>query len=224
MFQIGLVFPLRAGGQYSLLSAANFRGRLCQGDRIDSAETLIVGMPLTFSVPDDCGNAPILYEGAQVGVEPHGGQGAAQPVAGRWETYSRFAGAPYGGLQLVAHADNSATLRLALQNVCSEPIHVTKWRGNSDYEILIRDSGGKPAAITEKGRKFFQSSKLLDGLVLQPGDHVEAKLPLSGLFDLRSPSEYNVLASLPVIGDVDAILTAAPVRIRTDANPAPRSK
>ena len=35
-------------------------------------------------------------------------------------------------------------------------------------------------------------------------------LPLDRLFEMKGPGDYTVLASLPVVGDVDAVLTAGP--------------
>ena len=44
---------------------------------------------------------------------------------------------------------------------------------------------------------------------MQPNLTVDAILPLGEMFAIRLPGEYRVLASLPVVGEVDAILTAA---------------
>ena len=80
--------------------------------------------------------------------------------------------------------------------------------------MLIRDSTGKPVGLTEKGKKFFAGGKLLDIRDLKPDAAVEATLPLESLFAVKPSGEYEVLISLPVLGDVDAILIAAPVKVR----------
>jgi len=62
--------------------------------------------------------------------------------------------------------------------------------------------------------KFFQGGELLDIGRLKPNEAIHASLPLAELFAIQAPGEYTVLASLPVIGDVDAVLTARAVKIR----------
>ena len=47
--------------------------------------------------------------------------------------------------------------------------------------------------MTEKGRKFFQSSRLLDIRKLTEHGTIEASLPIRELFDMRAPGEYTVL-------------------------------
>jgi len=41
---------------------------------------------------------------------------------------------------------------------------------------------------------------------------------------MKAPGDYTVLASLPVVGEVDAVLTAAPVKVRIGAEPPVRKK
>jgi hypothetical protein len=48
---------------------------------------------------------------------------------------------------------------------------------------------------------------------LKPGEAIEATLPLSEFFDFKARGDYTALVSLPVLGDVDAVLTAAPINI-----------
>ena len=59
---------------------------------------------------------------------------------------------------------------------------------------------------------------------LKPGEAIAASLPLTDLFDMQTPGEYTLLVSLPVIGDVDAVLTAAPIKFRIGAIPAAPNK
>ena len=86
--------------------------------------------------------------------------------------------------------------------------------GESDYEVLVRDPAGKPAGLTEQGKRFFAGGSLLDIRELKPGGTVEATLPLGSLFSVKTPGQYKVLVSLPIVGDVDAVLTAAPVEVQ----------
>ena len=118
-----------------------------------------------------------------------------------------------------AHATQSRHLNVALRNASKEPILVKKWKGDSDFELLVRDAFGNSAPMTEKGKNFFGGGTLLEIRALKPGEAITASLPLTELFDMTAPGEYTVLASLPVIGDVDAVLTAAPVKIRVDSQP-----
>ena len=70
-----------------------------------------------------------------------------------------------------------------------------------------------------KGKAFFQVGKaLLEESGLGRRDTLKESLPIGELFDMSAPGEYTVLVSLPVIDDtIDAVLTAAPVKIRIDA-------
>jgi len=59
---------------------------------------------------------------------------------------------------------------------------------------------------------------------LKPEERIEATLPIHDLFEMKAPGDYTVLASLPVVGEVDAVLTAAPVKVRIGAEPPVRKK
>ena len=78
--------------------------------------------------------------------------------------------------------------------------------------------------MTEKGKTFFGGGSAIDTRQLKPKETIDQSIPLVGLFDMKTPGEYTVLASLPVVGDVDAVLTAAPVKIRVDRKPARQGK
>ena len=108
------------------------------------------------------------------------------------------------------------SLKVSLHNRSKEPILIKKWKGESDYELLVRDPAGKPVAMTEKGKKFFACGQMLDIRDLKPGEAITATLPLGELFDFdfKAPGQYTILASLPVLGDVDAVLTASPLKVR----------
>ena len=127
---------------------------------------------------------------------------------------SRFAGKPFEGLQLNASVDDSLRLNISLTNVAGEAIAITKWKGDSDYEIRVRGPNGKPVSLTEHGKEFFARRRILDVRHLNPGKSITAAIPIGELFVMRDPGEYTLLASLPVIGDVDAVLTAKPLKIR----------
>jgi hypothetical protein len=200
-------YPLRAGNDYQLLCAVSLR----------EGNALVVAAPLAF-------RAPIPYRHEAERPENGPSNPKALPTApeakgARWREYERFAGKTYEGLALQAHATQSLQLDVELRNASKEPILVKKWKGDSDFELLVRDAFGNSAPMTEKGKNFFGGGTLLEIRALKPGEAITASLPLTELFDMTAPGEYTVLASLPVIGDVDAVLTAAPVKIRVDSQP-----
>ena len=208
-FPLSLVYDLRPGAKYTLLAAASpYYGQ--------PGAPIAVANPLTFSVPT----------AADQWAAPAGKPSVAPPqdvvatVPQTWESLSRFAGKEFEGLQLEAKAGVQAakpgeatTLSVVLRDRGNELILVKKWKGESDYEILIRDAAGKDISLTEKGKRFFETGDQLDTRELKPGEAISATLPLSELFDLKTPGQYTVLASLPVLGDVDAVLTASPIKL-----------
>ena len=198
-FRAEYVFPFQSGSRYSVLHAVNLTRDMASGPR-PGAEMigLAVAGPVVFSVPvsmSTCsGFSPSRCSGGPTGVPPRDGDG--------WRLSIRFAGKPFEGLLLQASAGaalpapaEALRFKVSVDNRSNGRITVTKWKGESDYEILIRDAVGKPVGMTETGKKFFAGGTLLDIRELKPG-------------------EYTVLASLPVVGDVDAILTAAPLKIQ----------
>jgi hypothetical protein len=204
-YPLGLIFPLRPGGRYTALLAIEVGG---------DVDSLLVAKPVTFTVPTDQKGADAVL-------------GWQKPAAVRptfdepWQTHSRFAGKAFEGLQLnVAMLRDPAVpakmprLSVTLRNCSDAPIVVKKWKGDSDYQILVRDPAGKLLPPNEKGKKFFDSSTRLDVRELQPDRSIEASLPIFELFDFKTSGKYTVLVSLPVLGDVDAVLTAAPLQIR----------
>ncbi|MGA2030785.1 MAG: hypothetical protein ABSG68_00885 [Thermoguttaceae bacterium] len=136
----------------------------------------------------------------------------------------QFAGKPFGSLLLRATAKNPPDLNIQLVNYGKEPVVVAKWKGDSEYLVRVSDGEGKDVPMTDRGKKFFGHGELLDIRTLQPDEAIEATLPISELFDMRAPGEYTVLTSLPVVGDVDAVLTAAPITIRIPEAKRPHPK
>jgi hypothetical protein len=135
-----------------------------------------------------------------------------------WDLCSRFSGKPFNGLALEACALTPNELMVTLWNCGTKETWIRKWADRSDYEILVRDPQGKFAQLTDKGKTFFQGGTILSVKCLGQGETIKAILPIAELFDMRAPGEYTLLASLPVVGDtIDAVLTAAPVKIRIDA-------
>lgn len=214
-FPLRLAFPLVPGRAYTALAALMVPG-------VDNAMAL--SEPLDFTAP--CGDGPEIESAGQDGhatPPPAPEQRPAESVADRpWAEIERFAGKPCGGLVLqcsVLPAGASSphrcrAVRLLLRNMSDKPLLVLKWKGDSDCQLAVHDAAGRRVAMTEKGRKLFDSASLLDIRELRPGDSIDATLRLDALFDLAQPGEYEALASLPVVGDVDAILTAAPVKFR----------
>jgi hypothetical protein len=205
-------YPLRAGNDYTMLAAVSLR----------EADALVVARPVAFRAP-----FPYRHESETPETRPlNPGPSPTVPVdAGRrWQENERFAGKTFEGLALQAHATASLQLDIELHNSSKEPILVKKWKGDSDYELLVRDASGRSASMTGKGKKFFGGAALLEFRDLKAGEAISASLPLTELFDMQTPGEYTVLASLPVIGDVDAVLTAAPIKVRVETKPgAPKN-
>jgi hypothetical protein len=218
------------GERYSLLAAVGVNHNHT-GEALP-AESLLVAPPVTFVAPAE--NAISRRPGSEFAEEqsPLAVPPAPRPTLSaqqRWDLFSRFAGKPFKGLVLEASVSKSRELLVALRNCGTQkrwPASVTKWSGQSDYEILVRDPHGKFLELTDKGKTFFRGGKTLDGQALAKGETIKATLPIGELFEMRAPGEYTVLASLPVIGHtIDAVLTAAPVKIRIDAPKAePRPK
>jgi hypothetical protein len=183
--------------------------------------TLLVAKPVAFTAPaDDEGANP---SGAVQNASTTRVHLPGQTFNQQWQAVSRFAGKPFEGLQLDAAANRDSVppgkpveITLALRNRSGEPILVKKWQGDSDYEHLVRDAADKPVPLSEGGKMFFQTGSRLDIRELKPGESITAALPVAGLFAFPATGEYTVLASLPVLGDVDAVLTANPVQIHVE--------
>ena len=111
-------------------------------------------------------------------------------------------------------AEKAAELRIVLCNQGKRPVLVKKWKGDSDYDFLVRGPNGSPVAMTENGKKFFNSSQLLDVRTLAARDTIDTRVRIKEFFDMRVPGEYTIVASLPVVGDVDAVLTTTLVKVR----------
>jgi hypothetical protein len=203
-YPLGLLFPLRPGRRYTALMAIDVGG---------DVGSLLVAKPVTFTVPSE-------EKGAETTLAWQRPSALPLTFEQQWEELLRFAGKVFEGLQLDAKlapaaAGTAGPLRLAvaLRNRADQTVVVKKWRGDSDFEFLIRDPAGKPLPPNEKGKKFFDSATRLDVRELKPGEAIEATLPLSEFFDFKARGDYTALVSLPVLGDVDAVLTAAPINI-----------
>ena len=198
-YPLQMVFPLRRGATYTVLTAVN----LTLGDdfikrpyhSVDFADAkdfsaLTVAKPVTFTVPgieSDATNTKM----ASASVAPSASPTPPLTFDEQWKESIRFAGKPFEGLLLAASVGKPSELTITLHNRSSKSILVKKWKGESDYEILIRDPAGKPVPLTEKGKMFFQSGNLLDIRALKPGEAVHATLPLSEFFAMQAPGDYS---------------------------------
>ncbi len=221
-YPLQMVYPLRNGTSYTVLAAVNLTldKEFIQQQHYHTEDfakakdfsALVVAKPVTFSVPGGESSVPSGRSSSNSATRSV----SAKPFTfdEKWEQASRFAGKPFEGLLLDAVSGKPTELKAALHNRSDKTILVKKWKGDSDYEILVRDLAGNPVGLTDKGKKFFQSGELLEIRRLEPGETVNASLPLADLFAMRDPGEYTVLVSLPVLGDVDAVLTAKPVKVR----------
>ena len=145
----------------------------------------------------------------------------APPIHTQWESLIRFAGKPFHDLLLTASEDKRGALNVSLINQGRESLLIKNWEGIAGYDIQVRDAGGKPAPLTEKGKALLQGGTALDARELKPQGKIEAVMPITDLFDMKARGEYTVLASLPVIGEVDAVLTAAPIKIQVGNSSVP---
>ena len=219
------VYPFQPGCRYTVISAVNVAETKKLILPPSLAPGIVVAKPQEFTMPEgefnprpgsgfighDEKETPKPKPKPPSSLEP---PGPPPPTTfdQQWQQASRFAGKPFDGLLLTALAGQPAEVTISLKNRSREAILVTKWKGESDYEVLVRDRTGKPAHLTEKGNRFFTGGNLLEFRELKPGEALETTLRLSGLFSV-TPGEYEVLVSLPVVGDVDAVLTASPVKI-----------
>ncbi len=56
---------------------------------------------------------------------------------------------------------------------------------------------------------------MLDTIELQPGEALTDTVFLENAygFDMHVPGEYTVLTAMPVLGDVDAVYVAKPIKV-----------
>jgi hypothetical protein len=212
--------PLALDDEYTVLAAVNLGGQ---------KRSLIVPKPVAYDrrcfdpreLPDMFGKFPP----DNLGKAPHAALATAElSPESLWEERARFAGKPFAGLRLEIRVEQGRNAVLELRNVTSKPISVWKWEGNSDFEMMLHDPRGRPVAKTVKGAKFFGSGALLNCRSIKSNDVIGAAFPLTEYFDMKAPGEYTVLASLPVVGDVDAVLTAEPTKVRVEGAQAPPKK
>jgi hypothetical protein len=71
--------------------------------------------------------------------------------------------------------------------------------------------------MSSAGKETIKSAHIIEGIELPPGHELTNTLSLEALFEIERPGEYTVLATLPVVGDVDALLAATPITFRVKA-------
>jgi hypothetical protein len=206
-------YHLVPGEPYTLLAAIGVQRRRHDNDDT-RADSLWVTQPVTFVPPEEySGSRP---ESPPVQEFPPRLTLSAEQ---QWALASRFAGKPFRDMVLEAASPKAGQLLLTLRNTDNWVVCIRRWSEKSDYEILVRDATGRFVQPTDKGKALFQGGKaLLEESSLGRRDTLQESLPIGELFNMSAPGEYTVLASLPVIDDtIDAVLTAAPVKIRIDA-------
>jgi hypothetical protein len=193
-------FPIVPGEPYAMLVAVRMHG---------GHPSFVVSPPLAYIPP-----------GYRAGTrEPDRGEPEdAIPTSANsshedWKSLLRFAGMPFGDLLLLATEGKHGQLNLSLINQGKGPILVKKWEGVAAYDVQVRTADGKPVALSENGKRLFQGGAALDTRDLRSQERLETAIPIRDLFDMTTPGDYRVLASLPVIGEVDAVLTAAPITV-----------
>jgi hypothetical protein len=196
-------YPIIPREPYTMLAAVRLRG---------NPTAFAVAEPRTFvrSVSDEFG-VESISDGN--GRPAHAVPKPTPSNRGNWDYLLRFAGKPFGDLQLTAEQPNPDALKVSLVNLGKKSIIVKKWEGIAGYDVQVRSAEGKPLPLTEKGKVQFQGGGALDTCDLMPQHKIEETIPIRDLFEMQSPGVYSVLVSLPVVGEVDAVLTAAPVKI-----------
>jgi hypothetical protein len=215
-YPLGLVYHFRPGESYTALAAANVDHSPNQNKR----DGLVVARPLTFSLPDPDSNCGVTSGRELAEKSPASQSASSTPKSAErhWQTLSRFAGKPTDGLLLEASVAASGQLVVTLRNGGAWII-VAKWSGDSGYEILVRDPAGKIIPLAGSRTKSPEDGGILNVVSLGRGEEISARLPVDELFAMKAPGEYTALVSLPVLGDVDAVLTAAPIKIRIGSGP-----
>ncbi len=206
-YSLGTFYHLRAGCTYSVISAISLTGDL---------HDLVATPPVDFVAPDSNAAA----ENRSTAPATCATQSAAadeRSFAKRWRELGTFAGKPYSGLLLEASAGEGALMKLRLSNVAGRQIMVTRWNGASGYEFLVRDAVGRQVPPTKSGTKLLEARNALKSARLRPGRATDESVSLDEYFAIRPSGEYTVLVSVPIVGDVDAVLTAAPVKLHVIA-------
>ena len=207
---VNSVFPVVPGETYTLLAACAFN----HSEKSSQGMWLAVAKPMTFVAPEPYVRADRPPQKIELA-----GPAPARPrlklsADEEWKVLSRFAGKPFGEMQLDVSADDATALKVTLRNNAKTQIRVATWSGEAQFAILVRDSRGRQVPMTEKGKRLFQTGGYLDVRWLAAGQTEAHTLSLRELIRMDEPGDYTVLASLPVVGDVDAVLTAAPIDVR----------
>jgi hypothetical protein len=143
-----------------------------------------------------------------------------------WQALTRFAGKRFSGLALTATNDKPGSVTVSLKNNSKRFLRVRRWEGISGYVALARTADGKSVPLSKAQNERFEAGPGLKVVELKPQEVDAETVAVADLFDAPAPGEYTLLVSLPVIGDVDSILTADPIKVRVNsrgkrANAAP---
>jgi len=208
-------FPYRyliiPGEPYTIVVAVRMRG--------DHPSFVVLG-PLTYALPSQGDYRS--FDSRSHEPLPTPAYKPAPPIHMQWDSLVRFAGKPFHDLVLTASEDKRGELKVALANQGKQSLLIKTWDGIAGYDVQVRNADGKPVSLTEKGKALFQGGTALDARELKPQERIEATVPVVDLFDMHVHGTYTVLASLPVIGEVDAVLTATPIKIQLGNASVPR--
>jgi hypothetical protein len=213
-YPLHLTYPLRRGRHYTVLAAVILKGDI---------NTTLVADPRGFSMPESSVDTTALAE-PPWSVDAARANREKPTAEQRWQELSRFAGKSYEGLVLDASlgADGEdPRLRIALRNVSDHLIHVKTWHGTPRCEPVVRGPDGK---FLSQPARMTPPPTMLDSAELKPGESLtnEVCLAVGGYsFDMHAPGEYTVLATMPVLGDVDAVYTAKPIKVKVGGKRGP---
>jgi hypothetical protein len=197
-------FPILPGQPYSIIVAVRFRG--------ENSSSAVVG-PITyvprsicdFRVPKEVGSPRIL-------ANPE--FKVPLSLEGQRDSLMLFAGRPFRDLLLTAIEGKPGELNVSLVNHGKQSIVVKKWQGLAGFDVQLRDSDGKKVILTEKGKATIEGGTTIDSYDIEPRKAIDLTVSVPDLFAVKRGAEYSVLVSVPIVGEVDAVLTAAPLKIR----------
>jgi hypothetical protein len=206
-YDLGLSYPLGDGDRYTALASVWLSA--------EEGQQLVVAKPLDFQV---LGSRIAASNGKSSNQPARRDEPWPSDPKARRGVLQRFAGKAYRGLKLDAGIADSGVLKITLTNCGSRPLAVSKEPAISGYDVIVVDRKGIPVPWTRQGERRFRDVCKIERVALEPTEALKETVALRELFKLEPSGEYTALASLPVIGDVDAVLTAAPVKIKIDAN------
>jgi hypothetical protein len=212
-YPLHLLFPLRAGNSYTVLIAQNAWSK--------SGDSIAVGRPLAFTVPDK--NYATCFRSDSVAAVPcFARKPVAHPptITERWSVLLHHAGEPFDGIDLKARVlgqvvptGKQIQVGVSFQNAAGHPVCIRRLSGEAAYDVLIRNvASGEITELPIENR--LQATLWVDTRTLGSGEIVNEMLHLDELNKIQKQGDYEVLIAMSLVGDVDAVYVAKPLRVR----------